>query len=57
MSMLKDALARIEAVQKLHSFAHTDVEPWANGYKFSGDHCAFDGEHWPCATIEALGES
>jgi len=57
MSMLKDALARIEAVQNLHSLAHTDVEPWAKGYRFSGDHCAFDGEHWPCATIEALGES
>ena len=47
-------LGIVERVEALHTFAHKDVEPWAKGYRFSGDHCAYDGEHWPCETIAAV---
>lgn len=44
----------VEAVLELHTFAHTDVEPWAIGYRFGGDHCAFDGQPYPCPTVAAI---
>jgi len=53
-TLARKQAAALEAVRELHAFAHVDVEPWALGYRYSGDHCAFDGEHWPCATITAL---
>lgn len=54
LAVVRSQQAKIERVEALHTFAHTDVEPWATGYRYSGDHCGFDGEHWPCATIAAL---
>jgi hypothetical protein len=50
-SALLDA---IDAVTALHQHGHSKVEPWAEGYKFSGHHCIEDGEQWPCETIEAI---
>lgn len=54
LAMVREQRAAIERVEALHTFEHTGVEPWAAGYRYSGDHCGFDGEHWPCATIAAL---
>ena len=54
LDLARKQQAALAAVKALHVFAHTDVEPWAKGYRFSGDHCAYDGERWPCTTIEAL---
>ena len=54
LARLAVAETKLAAVEKLHTHAHADTEPWARGYKFSGDHCALDGQHWPCPTIAAL---
>lgn len=50
-----DALVEaLNRVRSLHQVTFKAVEPWAKGYRFTGEHCAFDGEHWPCMTISAL---
>ena len=54
LDLARKQQAAIDAVKGLHVFAHTDVEPWAKGYRFTGDHCAYDGEHWPCTTAAAI---
>ena len=58
MSDLEVAQAKLAAVRAVHKGAHSGpVEPWAQGYKWSGHHCAHDGQTWPCETIAAMDES
>jgi hypothetical protein len=47
-------LAALDGVVAGHQHAHKAVEPWAAGYRFTGDHCALDGDHWPCPTVAAV---
>lgn len=54
LDLARKQQAAIEAVGALHKRDHKDVEPWAKGYRYTGDHCAHDGESWPCTTMEAL---
>ncbi|MGK3957859.1 hypothetical protein ACLKOZ_16905 [Arthrobacter sp. R4] len=51
---LRDRDEKLAKVEALHTRAFKPVETWAKGYRFTGEHCAFDGEHWPCATIAAV---
>ena len=48
------AEARIKAVENLHVYENRPVEKWARGHRYTGEHCAHDGEQWPCRTIRAL---
>ena len=49
-----EAEARIKAVENLHVYENRPVEKWARGHRYTGEHCAHDGEQWPCRTIRAL---
>ena len=49
-----EAEARIKAVENLHVYENRPVEKWARGHRFTGEHCAHDGQQWPCRTIRAL---
>ena len=53
-AQLQASKEAIERVKSLHQSTYRAVEKWAEGYRYTGDHCAFDGEHWPCLTIRAL---
>jgi hypothetical protein len=50
-------LAAVERALELHVKRHAPAEPWAQGYKFTGEHCGHDGQHWPCETVAALSEA
>ena len=55
--LAKELLGALQALTNLHAMTHKTVEPWAAGYPWTGDHCAFDGEHWPCTTIDTIQKS
>ena len=54
LEQIKARDARIKAVRELHVYENRPVEKWARGHRFTGEHCAHDGEQWPCRTIRAL---